>query len=49
MSNMKNNNKVNVAAIGNYTKGAVETFEENIVNKTNYLEEVDANLKDNKN
>ena len=34
--------------IGNFTKNAVENFEENIVNKHNYLEEVNANLKNKK-
>ena len=30
--------------VGNFTKHAVENFEENIVNKHNYLEEVKNNL-----
>ena len=30
----------NMARVGNFTKNAVENFEENIVNKKNYLEEV---------
>lgn len=41
-----NNGKVNIAALGNYTKGAVKEFENNIVNQTDYLEKVDKNLKD---
>lgn len=35
----------NARAIGHYTKNAVENFEENIVEQTNYLEKVDNNLK----
>ncbi len=30
-------------SVGNYTKHAIENFEENIVNQTNYLEKVKAN------
>lgn len=30
----------NMAKVGHFTKNAVESFEENIVNKKNYLEEV---------
>lgn len=37
-----------VMKIGNYTKAAIENFESNIVNQTNYLEKVDANLKKDK-
>ncbi|EEH97727.1 hypothetical protein PMY56_16330 [Clostridium tertium] len=29
--------------IGNFTRNAVKSFEKNIVNKTNYLESVEAN------
>ncbi|WP_173391468.1 hypothetical protein [Clostridium sp. Ade.TY] len=38
--------KGNVSAykIGNYTKNAVENFEGNIVEQTNYLEKVDKDL-----
>lgn len=36
---------LNIGKAGNFTKNAVENFEENIVNKNNYLEEI----KDNKN
>ena len=32
----------NMARVGNFTKHAVENFEENIVNKKNYLEEVNS-------
>ena len=32
----------NMARVGNFTKNAVENFEENIVNKKNYLEEVNS-------
>lgn len=44
---MKNHNfnKLNIYKIGNFTKDAVETFEENIVSQHNYLEKVDKNLK----
>ena len=31
-----------MARVGNFTKNAVENFEENIVNKKNYLEEVNS-------
>lgn len=34
-----------IANAGNFTKNAVENFEENIVNKTNYLENVKNNKK----
>lgn len=40
--NLKGNK--NIAAIGNYTKGAVKNFEQNIVNQTNYLEKVEKEL-----
>lgn len=41
-----NNNKKfeNIAAVGNFTKNAVKTFESNIVNETDYLEEVKKNI-----
>lgn len=49
-NNFKNKSGLQMVEIGNFTKGAVEQFEENIVNQTNYLEKVDAALKnDNKN
>ena len=34
---------VNIAKVGNYTKNAVENFEENIVMQKDYIEEVTAN------
>ncbi|MGL4773778.1 MAG: hypothetical protein ACRC2K_09460 [Clostridium sp.] len=36
MSNKKAH--IPIAAVGNFTKNAVENFEENMVNQTNYLE-----------
>lgn len=48
----KNNNSLSNAsakALGNYTKGAVESFEENIVAQKDYLEKVDRNLKNKEN
>jgi len=33
---------VNIAKVGNYTKNAVENFEENIVNQKDYLEKAAA-------
>ena len=46
LKNYDNNNfnGINLKAIGNYTKGAVENFEKNIVSETNYLEKVNKNL-----
>ncbi|WP_010294940.1 hypothetical protein [Clostridium senegalense] len=46
----KINNKANknIAAVGNYTKNAVERFEENIVNQTDYLEKVKEGTSKNK-
>ena len=44
----KNNDlnlEISMKALGNYTKHAVENFEENIVSQTNYLEKVDNALK----
>ncbi|MBS5927792.1 MAG: hypothetical protein KIC66_12025 [Clostridium sp.] len=32
----------NMARVGNFTKNAVENFEKNIINKKNYLEEVNS-------
>lgn len=37
-----------IAKIGNYTKNAVENFESNIVNQTNYLEKVEKDSKNSK-
>lgn len=34
---------VNMAKVGNFTKNAIETFEENIVNQKDYLEKVKDN------
>ena len=33
---------VNIAKVGNFTKNAVENFEENIVNQKDYLEKAKA-------
>lgn len=44
---LKNDNNlqgVNLKAIGNYTKGAVENFENKIVSETNYIEKVNKSL-----
>ena len=44
----KNVNSINsshLASIGNFTKHAVESFEEGIVNEHNYFEKVYKNLK----
>ena len=38
-----------MARVGHFTKNAVENFEENIVNQTNYLEKVKSNSKNNVN
>ncbi len=43
-SNTNNLSGLDVHKIGGYTKGAVERFEENIVNQTNYLEKVEKGL-----
>ena len=43
MSN-KNKNIINIAQVGNFTKNAVKTFEKNIVNETDYLEEIKKNI-----
>lgn len=47
MNNDKNS-PLELYKLGNFTKNAVEQFEENIVTKHNYLESVDANLKNNR-
>jgi hypothetical protein len=39
---------VDLAKIGNFTKNAVETFENGIINEHNYLEKVNKNLKNKK-
>lgn len=33
----------NMAKVGNFTRNAIESFEENIVNQKDYLEKVKAN------
>ena len=49
MSNKINTNTpVNLVRIGNFTKNAVETFENGIINEHNYLEKVNKNLKNKK-
>lgn len=48
MSNSSNNNNLsNLAKVGNFTKNAVQSFENGIVNEHNYLEKVNNNLKNN--
>lgn len=45
MSNNLNINKPSdLAKVGNFTKNAVESFENGIVNEHNFLEKVDNNL-----
>ena len=44
-----NQHIVNMSIVGHCTKNAVENFEENIVNQTNYLEKVKSNSKNNVN
>ncbi len=39
---------VDLAKIGNFTKNAIETFENGIINEHNYLEKVNKNLKNKK-
>ncbi|MDM8312813.1 hypothetical protein QUW36_12165 [Clostridium cadaveris] len=46
---LNNNKNIPIRNIGNFTKNAVENFEQNIVDQTDYLEKVDNNLKVNKN
>lgn len=47
MSRKNNNQKfVNMISVGNFTKHAVESFEENIVNQKDYLEKIKDNEKD---
>ncbi|MBS5983782.1 hypothetical protein [Clostridium butyricum] len=38
--NNHNNNYSNMSKVGNFTKNAIENFEENIVNETDYLEKI---------
>lgn len=47
--NSKGNKFKNIMSVGNFTKHAVENFEENIVNQRNYLEKVKENEKSRKN
>lgn len=48
MSGKNDNLKfVNMISVGNFTKNAVENFEENIVNQKDYLEKVKDNDKKN--
>lgn len=43
MAHKSNSEKFeNMARVGNFTKNAVENFEENIVNKKNYLGEMNS-------
>lgn len=43
---MKGTNKLeNMKTVGNFTKGAIEEFEKNIVSQQDYLEKVNKNLK----
>lgn len=44
MNKKDSSSMMNMSKVGNYTKDAVKQFEENIVNKHNYLEEVNENL-----
>ena len=41
------NNYGNMAKVGNFTKNAIENFEENIVNQTDYLEKIKNQIKKN--
>lgn len=43
--NVRPSNSSHLASIGNFTKHAVESFEEGIVNEHNYLEKTNKNLK----
>lgn len=42
---MKNLKSVNLKKVGNYTKKAVKTFENNIIKEKDYIEKVHKNLK----
>lgn len=44
MNKETNSSMINMAKVGNYTKGAIKQFEENIVSKENYLEKVNEAL-----
>ena len=44
-NNLHVNNPSDLARVGNFTKNAVESFENSIVKEHNYLEKVDKNLK----
>ncbi|MBX9138539.1 MULTISPECIES: hypothetical protein [unclassified Clostridium] len=43
-NNIHVNTPADLAKIGNFTKNAIESFENCIVNEHNYLEKVDKNL-----
>lgn len=44
MSNGNNSNKIsNMAQVGNFTKNAVQSFEQSIISRKNYLEQVKEN------
>lgn len=45
MSKNKIKLEIDAYKVGHFTKNAIEKFEENIINKHNFLEEVDKNLK----
>lgn len=45
---MSRRNFLNIAQVGNFTKKAVENFEENIINRKNYLEKVKEDSKSKK-
>ncbi|GEP62305.1 hypothetical protein CBE01nite_00730 [Clostridium beijerinckii] len=47
--NSEGNKFKNIMSVGNFTKHAVENFEENIVNQRNYLEKVKENEKSREN
>lgn len=48
MDKNSNNNSIPMSQVGNFTKHAVETFEENIINQHKYLEKVQTNLSNKK-
>ncbi|WP_455793431.1 hypothetical protein [Clostridium butyricum] len=45
--NNHNNNYSNMSKVGNINKNAIENFEENIVNQTDYLEKIKNQIKKN--
>lgn len=49
MDNKISDEDIEIMNIGNFTRLAVQRFEENIVNQKNFLEKVDKDLKQNKN